>query len=101
MSWEAFDETHADTRSYEILWPSSFETLLVLGIYDVGAFSAEDLRFMRRAIQRRHGGRWNILFCDGHVESGGTADWFDVRKDSVRRRWNNDNLSHPEFPGTP
>lgn len=49
---------------------------------------------MRALIQRRHGGRWQMVFCDGHVESGRTGDWFDVRRDTVRQRWNNDNRPH-------
>ena len=49
-----------------------------------------------RGIQNRHGGRWNTLFCDGHVESLKTAELFDPRKDEILRRWNKDNLPHRE-----
>jgi prepilin-type processing-associated H-X9-DG protein len=47
-------------------------------------------------IQRRHQGCWNTVFCDGHVENLKTKELFDVRKDQVSRRWNNDNLPHQE-----
>jgi prepilin-type processing-associated H-X9-DG protein len=37
----------------------------------------------------------NMVFCDGHVEFAGQTNW--MRKtEVVRRRWNNDNLPHPE-----
>lgn len=38
-----------------------------------------------------------MVRCDGHVESGKTADWFDLRKTAVRQRWNKDNQPHPEI----
>jgi prepilin-type processing-associated H-X9-DG protein len=53
---------------------------------------AADVKAMRAVLQRRHGGKWTVLFCDGHVESLTTANLFDTRKASVRMRWNNDNL---------
>ena len=37
----------------------------------------------------------NIVFCDGHVEYGKTKDWIKPTEDA-RKRWNNDNMSHPE-----
>jgi len=55
-------------------------------------FTLIELLVVRAVIQRRHGGKWNVLFCDGHVESLTTAHLFDTRKASVRMRWNNDNL---------
>ncbi|MBI4328179.1 MAG: hypothetical protein HY674_23360, partial [Chloroflexi bacterium] len=54
---------------------------------------------MRAVLQRRHGGRWHMVFCDGHVESGKTADWFDIRKEAVSRHWYRDNLPTHE-PGS-
>ena len=50
-------------------------------------------------MRRRHGGggRWNVVFCDGHVEHLPTAALFDPRQAEVRRRWNNDNLPHLEL----
>jgi prepilin-type N-terminal cleavage/methylation domain-containing protein/prepilin-type processing-associated H-X9-DG protein len=47
-----------------------------------------------RAMQQRHRGRWNIGFCDGHVESLKPAALFDVRNPVVMQRWNNDHQPH-------
>ena len=58
-----------------------------------------DLRVMRA----RHGGRWNVVFCDGHVENLTMERLFDFRRENVLKRWNRDNLPHRElirpFPG--
>ncbi len=43
----------------------------------------------------RHRGQGNLLFCDGHVESGKPAQWIEAT-DRARRRWNNDHEPHPE-----
>ena len=45
----------------------------------------------------RHAGRWNVLFCDGHVENLKTRSLFDYHQDEVLRRWNYDNLPHREL----
>jgi prepilin-type N-terminal cleavage/methylation domain-containing protein/prepilin-type processing-associated H-X9-DG protein len=42
-----------------------------------------------------HGGAANLLFIDGHVESGRQTNWV-AATDIARRRWNNDNQPHPE-----
>ncbi len=47
-----------------------------------------------RAMMARHGGRWNELFCDGHVQGGGANAFFDFSKDEVARLWNRDNQPH-------
>ena len=49
-----------------------------------------------KAMLRRHGGRWNEVFCDGHVENGRLEKFFDWRKDEVLRLWNRDNEPHRE-----
>jgi prepilin-type N-terminal cleavage/methylation domain-containing protein/prepilin-type processing-associated H-X9-DG protein len=43
-----------------------------------------------RAYRLRHGARWNMGFCDGHVENLKPNDLFDYSKDSIARRWNFD-----------
>jgi len=50
----------------------------------------------RRALnQRRHSGRFNILFCDGHLEYDRGQKFFDaVGKPGIARRWNTDNQPH-------
>ncbi|HVV73531.1 MAG TPA: prepilin-type N-terminal cleavage/methylation domain-containing protein [Verrucomicrobiae bacterium] len=52
-----------------------------------------------QAIRQRHLGRWNVGFCDGHAESLRAADFFDLRRDDLLARWNNDNLAHRELFG--
>jgi len=47
-------------------------------------------------IRRRHGGRWNVVFCDGHIESLKTQQLFYLRRDEIAKRWNYDNLPHRE-----
>lgn len=45
-------------------------------------------------IKRRHGGRFNVLFCDGHVEGLAVGRLFDYRQPQVRRLWYCDNQPH-------
>jgi prepilin-type N-terminal cleavage/methylation domain-containing protein/prepilin-type processing-associated H-X9-DG protein len=48
------------------------------------------------ATLKRHKGRYNIVFCDGHVESIRRQQLFE-NVDSALRRWNNDNEPHAEL----
>lgn len=50
----------------------------------------------RLSTRRRHTGKFNVLFCDGHVEHMKPSKLF-ARDDNAIRRLNNDNLPHPEF----
>lgn len=43
---------------------------------------------------QRHGGRWNVGFCDGHVENLRAVDLFDFSNPTVARRWDSDNQPH-------
>lgn len=54
-------------------------------------------RLVRKAAKDRHVSRWNVVFCDGHVESLKQEDLFDLRRPEVARRWNKDNLPHSEY----
>ncbi len=47
--------------------------------------------------KKRHGGRFNVLFCDGHVENLRPQELFDVRKDEVLKLWNRDNIPHSDL----
>jgi len=61
-------------------------------------FSDPNVKSIVYAIQRRHTkGVWNLLFCDGHVETLKRNDVFDLRRDEVSRRWNKDDLPHVEL----
>lgn len=48
------------------------------------------------ATLKRHGGRYNIAFCDGHIESI-HRDVLFQREDRTLRRWNNDNEPHADL----
>jgi prepilin-type N-terminal cleavage/methylation domain-containing protein/prepilin-type processing-associated H-X9-DG protein len=48
-------------------------------------------------IKRRHNGRWQIVFCDGHVDGLKTGQLYDFRQVEVRQRWNKDHEPHPEI----
>ena len=73
--------------------PSGFIAAdLGLPYYRDNAWLVASAQWMRR----RHGGRWNMVFCDDHVESRTTAGWFDYRSDNVLRGWNRDHLPHRE-----
>lgn len=47
--------------------------------------------------QRRHNTRFNVLFCDGHVETLRISQVFTTLSDDVLRRWNNDGQPHREI----
>lgn len=44
-------------------------------------------------LTRRHAGRSNMAFTDGHVEHGSLRDW-TLPVESVHRRWHYDNKAH-------
>ena len=47
-----------------------------------------------KAMLGRHGGRWNMLFCDGHSQNGKLGQFFNFTDDNVLRLWNRDNQPH-------
>ncbi len=47
-----------------------------------------------RAMEERHGGLWNVAFCDGHAEVLRTTSLFGGTNALVARRWNNDHQPH-------
>lgn len=55
-------------------------------------------------ISRRHAGRWNFAFCDGHTENRRIREMFNPRQPDQVKRWNYDHQPHPEvisrqYPG--
>jgi len=53
-----------------------------------------DMDAVRKIYYRRHSGRFNVLFCDGHIEYVRPVQIFDVSEESVARRWNKDHQPH-------
>jgi len=53
------------------------------------------------AYRLRHGAKWNIGFCDGHVENLKPKNLFDLSNDSVARRWNIDHQAYHASWGSP
>ena len=47
-----------------------------------------------RAMKERHGGLWNVAFCDDHTEALRPTGLFGVTNAVVARRWNNDHQPH-------
>jgi prepilin-type N-terminal cleavage/methylation domain-containing protein/prepilin-type processing-associated H-X9-DG protein len=47
-----------------------------------------------QATRKRHEGRWNMTFCDGHVENLRGAEIFNLSNSVVARRWNSDHQPH-------
>jgi prepilin-type processing-associated H-X9-DG protein/prepilin-type N-terminal cleavage/methylation domain-containing protein len=68
-------------------WEADFGSLVAL---EPGSFQAIQFGFQKQ----RHGDRWNMLFCDGHVEGQGTRGVLNPGSDVVWRRWNRDHLPH-------
>jgi prepilin-type N-terminal cleavage/methylation domain-containing protein/prepilin-type processing-associated H-X9-DG protein len=66
-----------------------------------GPLASAEANRRKAAYQRRHSGRFNMIFCDGHLEHQPPEKFFDARRDaSVARRWNNDNQPHQDkIPG--
>lgn len=48
-----------------------------------------------KAHQQRHRGRFNVSFCDGHIEELKDAKLFE-KTDLGLARWNNDHLPHTD-----
>jgi prepilin-type processing-associated H-X9-DG protein len=46
-------------------------------------------------VQKRHGGRLNVTFCDGHVEAMKPQRLFFSKEERDLRMWNIDNEPHP------
>ena len=47
-----------------------------------------------RLARNRHRGKWNLVFCDGHVEAPGLERVFFYESPAERRRWSRDNEPH-------
>ena len=57
-----------------------------------------------KSLARRHAGRWNLAFCDGHTENRRIREMFDPRQPDQVKRWHYDHQPHlellaKEYPG--
>jgi len=48
-------------------------------------------------IRKRHGERWNTVFCDGHVENLRNLQLWNYKSDSVLMRWFRDHKPHRDM----
>jgi prepilin-type N-terminal cleavage/methylation domain-containing protein/prepilin-type processing-associated H-X9-DG protein len=55
---------------------------------------APQLTKAERAMLRRHGNRWNMVFCDGHLQSARPQKFFNYNSDDVLSLWNRDHRPH-------
>ncbi len=58
-------------------------------------YSGQDYSAIAKANQRRHGGRYNVAFCDGHVTMEKPERLFENSESSMRH-WNIDHEAHLE-----
>ena len=100
------------TRESQVITPSDMiafgdASLFVGGTPVAGSLALEegfDTRLIKENLQgepagdpavqataQRHGKRWNIGFCDGHIENLAAIKLFDLSNPAVTRRWNKDN----------
>ena len=47
--------------------------------------------------RKRHSGKLNVVFCDGHVEGVKVHSLFFDKSDEALRRWNLDHMPHGDF----
>jgi prepilin-type N-terminal cleavage/methylation domain-containing protein/prepilin-type processing-associated H-X9-DG protein len=47
--------------------------------------------------EKRHRGSYNVIFADSHAENRKPAQLFESSNPEIRRLWNSDHESHPEF----
>ncbi len=102
---------HVPTRESQIVSPSDMvaygDTLLYapptveLGTYFClpyyDAVVSQKWRAKARLLEaRRHGGLFNVVFCDTHTESLRGARLFSRSADNLLR-WNRDHVEHPDY----
>jgi prepilin-type processing-associated H-X9-DG protein/prepilin-type N-terminal cleavage/methylation domain-containing protein len=89
--------TENETRIYpvsDVTVKSSAEMVAVSDLQGLNGTVAPLARVLN-VPAKRHNGRANLLFCDGHVEHEKQSKLISNNPE-VRRRWNNDNEPHPE-----
>jgi prepilin-type processing-associated H-X9-DG protein/prepilin-type N-terminal cleavage/methylation domain-containing protein len=79
----------------EVVCPSD---MMAMGdvIAATGTFMRESDLAKSKAASMRHQGKFNVVFCDGHVESPALPFLFADTSDAALSRWNRDHLPHRE-----
>jgi prepilin-type N-terminal cleavage/methylation domain-containing protein/prepilin-type processing-associated H-X9-DG protein len=90
------------TRVSEVVAPSrmiamgdatlSGNEIRLLGYAELPTFYMTDIS--AQATARRHGGKWNMLYCDGHVTTILTKAVMEKKDETVRSSFNKDCLPH-------
>lgn len=62
--------------------------------YDALMGAPTVVRNAKQLAEQRHGGRWNLVYCDGHVSAPRLATVFFDNTIEARRQWNRDNEAH-------
>jgi prepilin-type N-terminal cleavage/methylation domain-containing protein/prepilin-type processing-associated H-X9-DG protein len=83
---DAFTETEGDVVQADVILGMNFSSQ---GLKPASEFS--------RTASKRHTGKLNVVFCDGHVEAPRIKALFDRQNSEYLRRWNVDNLPHKEM----
>ena len=82
---DAFIEAAGDVIQTDVILGMNFSQ----GVKPPSEFS--------RTASKRHAGKLNVVFCEGHVEAPRIKALFDRQNPEGLRRWNADNLPHKEM----
>lgn len=85
-----FQSTQNPARTFDL----SVTFDLGFGFYNEVMYGSPASDPYVRAVSQRHSGRWNVGFCDGHVENLRPGDLFNFSSPVVAQRWNNDHQPH-------
>ena len=84
----AFGDGFVGMNDGKIVWG------VAVGQNWIGYVRPEEDRAYRAAAQKRHGGKLNVSFCDGHVEASKIHPLLLDHSTAAQRRWNNDHEPH-------
>jgi prepilin-type processing-associated H-X9-DG protein len=88
--WAGF----APVKETEVIAPAD---MMAIGDSVVGGieFIRSDINYvLEHSADKRHGGKLNVLFCDGHTESPTLTNLFVDTSDAALVRWNRDHQPH-------
>lgn len=89
-----------------VLGPSVFGRKgpgVLLGMADLSeaiVYAVPNLQLYTSLGKRRHKGKMNLTYCDGHIERFKTEKILDSKSPEIRCLWNNDNQPHMEVQVT-